>query len=112
MLARLITNTSRIPGTGFPHPDPARRGTPSDDVNFNTALELDRLERLTELGCTSTPRLLDYKRMIQDDKMWFPGGYVVYILMELLPGKPLDNFWLLPRKERDQVRKAFRTALE
>jgi hypothetical protein len=43
--------------------------------------------------------------------MWLPGGYIVYILMELLPGEPLEYFWELPLKERDEVRKAFRTAL-
>ncbi len=77
-----------------------------------TALEVDRLDRLTDLGCTSTPRLLDYERTIQDDKMWLPGGYMVYILMELLPGDPVYDFWALPWKERDEVRKAFRPALE
>ena len=102
----------RIPDTEFPHPDPVQRGVPSKDVNEVTALEVDRLDRLTELGCTSTPRLIDYERMIQDDKMWLPGGYVVYILMELLPGQPIYDFWVLPRKERDDIRKAFRIALE
>jgi hypothetical protein len=64
------------------------------------------------MGCTSTPRLIDYERVRQDDSMWLPGGYIVYMLMELLPGEPLEYFWELPRKERDEVRKAFRTALE
>lgn len=103
---------SRIPETEFPHPDVKQRGTPSEDVNTVTVLEIDRLERLTELGCTSTPRLIDYERMTQDDKMWLPGGYIVYILMELLPGISLDAFWELSRKERDEVRKAFQIALE
>jgi hypothetical protein len=109
---QLNNNLYRIPDTDFPDPDPKRRGTPSDDVNEVTALEVDRLIRLTELGCTSTPRLIDFERMTQDDKMWFPGGYIVYIVMELLPGISLDDFWELPRQERDEARKAFRTALE
>lgn len=44
--------------------------------------------------------------------MWFRGGYIVYILMELLPGESLEYFWYFPREERDEIRKAFRVALE
>lgn len=81
--------------------------------NEVTALEIDRVDRLTDLGCTSTPRLIDYEGMAQDDGMghWMPGGYIVYILMELLPGIPIYDFWVLPREERDGIRTAFQTAL-
>lgn len=81
-------------------------------MNQATLSEIARLERLTEAGCTSTPRLLDYQRINQTNKMWLPGGYMVCILMELLPGISLENFWVLPREERDQIRNAFRVALE
>ena len=113
LIVKLISSfLIRIPDTEIPHSDSTGRGTPADDVNIVTALEIDRLDTLTELGCTSTPSLIDYERQVQDSKMWLPGGYIVYILMELLPGISLDNFWELPRQERDDVRKAFRTALE
>lgn len=102
----------RIPRTEFPDPDPKNRGPLSEDVNEATVLEIAHLETLTEAGCTGTPRLLGYQCMTQDDKMWLPGGYVFCILMEFLPGISLENFWWLPREERDQVRQAFQTALE
>lgn len=77
-----------------------------------TISEVERLEQLTEAGCTSTPRLLGYQRLTQNDSMWLPDGYLVCILMELVPGISLENFWELPRSERDQARNAFRVALE
>ena len=51
--------------------------------------------------------------------MWVPGGYLVFILMEKVPGKPLDNFWTdnsqvgpaMTRLQRDEVRAAFRKTL-
>ena len=103
---------SRIPETEFPQPYLPQGWVPSKEVNEVTRLEVERLNDLTRLGCSSTPRLLDFERKIQDHNMWLPGGYVVYILMELLPGRPIYDFWALPRKERDDIRAAFRIALE
>ena len=107
-----IDEYCRIPETEYPHTVLAKRGAPAENVTVITALEIDCLDILTELGCTSTPRLIDYEQKIQDDDMWLPGGYIVYILIELLPKISLDDFWELPRHERDEVRKAFHTALE
>ena len=106
------TDPDRIPGTQYPHPNPRKRGPISKDVNEVTISEVERLEQLTEAGCSSTPRLLGYQRLTQNDSMWLPDGYLVCILMELVPGASLENFWELPRSERDQARKAFRVALE
>jgi hypothetical protein len=107
-----MADNSRIPGTEFPHPDPQKRGPLSKAVNEVTLAEVERLGQLTEAGCTSTPRLLGCQRLTQTDKMWLPGGYLVCILVELVPGTSLDSFWDLPRDERDHARKAFRVALE
>jgi len=46
--------------------------------------------------------------------MWVPGGYVVYILMEKLPGSPPWDFWIEERyslEDRNEIREAFRVAL-
>jgi hypothetical protein len=105
------TDRFRIPGTDFSHsrdPWPVSKG-----LNPVTRQEINYLETLTKLGCTSTPRLLGLKDDdTQGKNMWLPGGYIVYILMQLVPGVSLEDFWELPRDERDQARKAFRTALE
>lgn len=106
------TDYSRIPGTEFPHPNPKKRGAVSKDVNEVTLSEVECLEKLTEAGCTSTPRLLAYQRLAQNDEMWLPGGYLFCILMQLVPGVSLEDFWELARDERDRARKAFRIALE
>jgi hypothetical protein len=51
------------------------------------------LRRLTKAKCEYTPKLLSLLRAKQDDSMWIPGGWLVYILMEKLPGTPPLNFW-------------------
>jgi hypothetical protein len=99
---------SRIPGTNFSH---SKKLPIPKSVNKVTENELYCLETLTEAGCTSTPRLLGFERRNRKDK-WLPKGYIVYILMQMVPGVSLEDFWRLPREERDQARKAFRTALE
>jgi hypothetical protein len=86
--------------------------TPAKDVNKVTAMEIDRLDDFTEAASTSTPKLLDFQRFLQGQDLWMPDGYMVCILMERLPGISLENFWQLPREERDQIRKAFQFALE
>ena len=86
--------------------------TPAEHVSKVTAMEIDRLDDLTEAGCTSYPRLLDFQRFIQEEDLWMPGGYIVRILMERLPGISLEVFWYLSREERDEVSKAFKCAIE
>jgi hypothetical protein len=94
---------SRILGTEFPHPNPQKHGPISEDVNQATVEEVEWLEQPTEAGCTSTPRLLAYQRLNQTEKQWLPGGYVVCILMQLVPGISLECFRELPREERDEA---------
>jgi hypothetical protein len=50
----------------------------------------------------------------QDDDMWVPGGYIVFILMEKLPGVMIkeEDFWTkYSLQQRDEVRVAFQEAL-
>lgn len=74
--------------------------------------EIAALEELTRAGCSCTPTLLARKNERQGSHMWIPGGLMVYILMEKLPGVCLDTFFSLDRAERDGVRRSFQEAWE
>jgi hypothetical protein len=47
------------------------------------------------------------------DQIAMPGGYMICVLMTKLPGEQLDyyKFWKAPIEEREEDRKAFKTAL-
>ncbi|EQL29122.1 hypothetical protein BDFG_08192 [Blastomyces dermatitidis ATCC 26199] len=72
--------------------------------------EIDGLRDLMEKGCTSTPRFIDYLLKRQSDEDIFPGGFILYIVMEKVPGFNLRNFETFSLDERDQVRIAFAKA--
>jgi hypothetical protein len=83
-----------------------------------TKMEITALKRLTRTNCPYTPRLLSILRKEQDSTMWVPGGYLIFILMEKVPGEPITSFFkpgvdrpALTRSERDEVRKGFKEAL-
>lgn len=73
--------------------------------------ELNVLEDLTERGSSCTPKLLDYALEAQRENEHVPGGYIVFILMERLPGRNLTNFDTFPLEKRDEVRIAFGKAI-
>jgi hypothetical protein len=104
----------RIPSTEYPCGKPEVRGPPSKNIHNVTKCELSNLKFLTEKGCTCTPRLLGYRAAVQADDSWLPGGYVIFILLEQVPGisfNDYQDFWALPREERDQFRKALLVSL-
>lgn len=73
----------------------------------------DAYTMLTEKGCASTPQLLQVKQEKQEPTDMVPGGQVVYLLVEKLPGKQLGSeFWELYQDKRDAIRRAFKTAWE
>lgn len=78
------------------------------ELDGPTEAEIYALEHLSKRGCSSAPTLLAWKHGVQAEHQWVPGGYVVYILMNKLPGVPVDNIAGLPRDERDSLRKAFK----
>ena len=82
----------RIPDTQKLLLDPKERTKYAlEQFNDFTQNEIDVLTKLTKDGCSSAPRLISWKRDKQGKKIPVPGGYVVYILMEKLPGvHPLD----------------------
>ena len=100
----LRVDVARVPdGSGKP-PD----GT---TVNITVATEIKFMKRLTERNCSSTPRMLEYALMRQPEGMCLPGGYIVFILMELLPGKMIMDFWSYSREKRSRIREAAKKAL-
>ena len=81
------------------------------DMRENSQLEIQDLEHLTKLKCSSTPAIFGWNHETQGDDDWVPGGYLDYILMERLPGARPDCFTgSMERKERDQLREAFKKA--
>ncbi|RMJ25401.1 hypothetical protein PHISP_03718 [Aspergillus sp. HF37] len=73
--------------------------------------EIDALSALTAAQCSSTPALLAWKQDTQDCDSGVPGGFAVFMLMELLPGVRVENFMReLARDERDALRVCFREA--
>ncbi|KAL2218928.1 hypothetical protein M432DRAFT_395122 [Thermoascus aurantiacus ATCC 26904] len=73
--------------------------------------EISILKELTRKGCSCTPELLDFAVERQRDDEWFPGGYIVFIPMEKLPGRNLTNFHTFPLEKRDEVRITFGKAI-
>lgn len=82
--------------------------------------EIDALKKLAEKKCNSAPRLVNYKIEQQDDDSVFvPRGFLIYILMTKCPGRPLitmrgresmDVFHHLDLAEREDIRRAFEVA--
>ncbi|KAL4968316.1 uncharacterized protein BDV14DRAFT_167758 [Aspergillus stella-maris] len=73
-----------------------------------TIQEFQTLSWLTKRGCSVTPRLLYTKNLGQDDDtMPVPGGWFVYMLMEMVPGVPMTEFCHYNLAKRDKIRQAF-----
>jgi hypothetical protein len=103
----------RIPyqGTEFSSRE-TRAGQASREIARVAKTELDALKQLTEAECSSAPTLLNHKQEKQTDDMLVPQGYILYILMNRLPGVPLGKFWLMNEAERHDIREAFKVAYE
>lgn len=70
------------------------------------------MRNLTIQGCKSSPPLINWKREEQNGNGHVPGGFIVYLVTEELPGKRLsrDAYWNLSSKERNEIRDAFKVA--
>ncbi|KAJ5940085.1 hypothetical protein N7516_000253 [Penicillium verrucosum] len=68
-------------------------------------------------GWSNTPKLLGYKTDKKDRSGLVPGGFIIWLVWEIVPGLRLgdgngaDPFWALESYEREQVRLAFLEAL-
>ncbi|KAI9924868.1 hypothetical protein MW887_006725 [Aspergillus wentii] len=71
---------------------------------------VDRIARLARMEIDA---LMHSSILKQDQTGLIPGGFLVFLLIERLPGVRLDTcFWDYDRSERDAIRSAFRTAWE
>ena len=83
----------------------------TSEMIVQSKMEVEALSILTNAGCSSTPALFSWVQKQQDSDLWVPGGYILYILMEKLPGvNPAPIFRHMDRQERDDLRAAFKTA--
>jgi hypothetical protein len=99
----------------MPDLDPQKRAKYArEELDSDTENEIDALTRLTDQKCSVTPRLISWMQEKQEETMCVPNGYIVYILMEKLPGNPPQKFWdekCFSLKDRDEIRKSFKAAL-
>ncbi|KAH8811932.1 hypothetical protein F5884DRAFT_855254 [Xylogone sp. PMI_703] len=77
-----------------------------------TVQEVNNVCHLSNAGCKSSPKLLDWFVDTQREGMPFPGSYIVFILMEKLPGIIPWEFWRMPIEKRDGIREAFDKAIK
>ncbi|KAF7713308.1 Uncharacterized protein PECH_005708 [Penicillium ucsense] len=86
--------------------------TRSQQVTTFEPPELIAYRDLTEKGSSETPRLLGYKTGKQDGSGLVPGGFIIWLVWEIVPGLRLgdgngaDAFWALESDERQRVRVA------
>lgn len=73
--------------------------------------EVTVLQYLTLKGCKCTPLYIGHEVRVQSDHDYLPGGYVVYTLMEKLPGINLVDWPDFPLEKRNRVRIAFGKAI-
>ena len=69
----------------------------------NASDELEGLQILTKHICASAPRLVNPLQSEQDESMWVPGGYLLYILMTRCPGKPIVTFLQKPPVKQNEI---------
>ncbi|KAF2627700.1 hypothetical protein BU25DRAFT_410835 [Macroventuria anomochaeta] len=89
---------------------------PVEVPNGQTLNEIRALKRLRKTDCAYAPQFLDNTAdwlMPGIYKEGMVGGFVVFILMARVPRDEADvvAFWNRSKEERDEIRKAFKTAL-
>jgi hypothetical protein len=79
-------------------------------LNPGTEREIEALSILTKAGCSSSPALITWKQERQGKHDWVPGGYIVYLLMERVPGIRVHQLKDFSLQERDAIRTSFKEA--
>lgn len=81
----------------------------STNLTGSASSELESLRRLKECDCA--PTLLAHKREEQGRDGLVPKGFILYLLMNRLPGLRLGPvFWNLESSEREEIRQKFKAA--
>ncbi|CAG8892911.1 unnamed protein product [Penicillium egyptiacum] len=72
------------------------------------------LKRFKEGGCTVVPELLGYSETVQSKDGLVPGGYIIYLVWDKVPGVSLSGglFWSFESPKRELIRRKFRAAYE
>ncbi|KAI1833079.1 hypothetical protein DTO027I6_4073 [Penicillium roqueforti] len=75
-------------------------------------VELNALKKFTENECAAAPKLLGYQIDIQDPTDLVSGRFIIYLVFDKVPGRPLefDEFWSFPLRKRRTIRENFRVA--
>ncbi|KAK2798406.1 hypothetical protein FQN50_008846 [Emmonsiellopsis sp. PD_5] len=98
-----------FPGSNKPA---IRAQTACDQPASPTRQEIYSLQYLNKRGCSVTPTLFNVESSYQaTDDMPVPNGYMVFLVMEKVPGVPLVDFWKYSARKKEVVREAFRKAL-
>lgn len=72
---------------------------------------IQTIKHLTAKQCTSAPTLLSYTVERQYWDGFVPGGFLVTLFIEQVPGVPVDTiYWRSPPKVRRKIREAFKWA--
>ncbi|KAL4928181.1 uncharacterized protein BDV17DRAFT_101663 [Aspergillus undulatus] len=80
----------------------------SDIYGIATMRETHALTWLTERNCSVSPRLLSLVVGKQEGStMPVPGGWIVFILMDMVPGVNLEEFRYFDFAKRERIRQAF-----
>lgn len=76
--------------------------------------ELKAFVELTMHSCPVVPRLLGYQEGTQGKDGRVPGGFLVSVVWEKVPGEPLSQeyFWSLEFEHREAIRQEFRRVYE
>ncbi|KAI2011112.1 hypothetical protein LOZ12_004666 [Ophidiomyces ophidiicola] len=80
---------------------------------FWTQFEVHALRHFNAKKCTTVPKLLNLVATLQNHSYTpVPNGYLIFLVMEELPGVPLTGFWKYGRLKRDKIRASFLRSLE
>lgn len=106
----MLMPNSRMPEPfteSLSHEDKAKQALPEAEISEERAMLA-----LTKGGCESVPRLLNWKRVKQDNLGPIPGGYLIYLVLQNLPGVRLsrEDYWNLSEAQREEIREAFKVA--
>ena len=71
--------------------------------------ELECFKLLQSGRCSAAPRFLGHAESTQGDNDLLPGGYIIYVVWEKVPGEPLtmEYFWGLDSTAREDIRSKF-----
>ena len=90
-----------------------RKQATVENLDHYADSELRGYKKLDQERCTSVPSLINYKIEKQDANGLIPDGYLVFLLLEQVPGVRLDSvYWDLSSSERQKIRRSFRIAWE